>query len=550
MAERGDGNAPVTQRSARSVRPALVTFCVVMVVALPLLLFWGRRSWFVIDDWDFLASRAGGSLHDLFRPHAGHWTTLPIIVYRLLWTLVGIRSYGAYMSVLIVLHLITALLVRAVMRRGDVGPWLATGFATVFVFLGSGSANIVIAFQITFAGSLLFGLAHLLLAMHSGPIDRRDAFGLLCGLAALMCSGLGIAMLVAVGVATLLRRGYRVALVHAAPLVGAYAVWFAAIGREGAPRSSGLSASGVFRFAVQGIEAAFGGIGRLSGFGLVYFLMLFVGAALALFRRRDARLSEGAASALGLVAAALFFVGSTALTRSAPLSGITGALGPHNARAGRYVYVIAALVLPALALAAQAIIREWRPAAALIAAMLLVSFVGNVHTFSRVPSESTFARGLRRQVLTVPRLPNVSRLPPSLVVIPHFVPVTIRWLTHAARAGKLASPGRLSETEISAGILGLMIRPPPAGRSCRPLTVPAELTLRAHEGLVISKGAVTAEYRLLHGAASPPVLLVRGRSLYNVFPEPARLYIAPIPRAAPVSLCVAIPLGRRSASRP
>jgi hypothetical protein len=549
MAEPGDGHAPVTERPSRSERAALITFLVAGAVALPLLLYWGRRTWFVIDDWDFLATRAGGSPHDLFRAHAGHWTTLPVIAYRLLWRIVGIRSYGAYMSVLIVVHLLTALLLRAVMRRGDVAPWLATAFAVVFVYLGSGAANIVIAFQITFAGSLCFGLAQLLLAVHDGPVDRRDYLGLLCGLAALMCSGVGVAMVVAVGVATLLRRGYRVALVHTVPLATVYLVWFAAIGRDDTPRAGRLTVSGFFHEVVQGVEAAFSGIGRLNALGLVYFLMLLVGAAL-ISRRRDTPLSDGVASALGLLAAALFFVGSTALTRSAPFAGATNALGPHNPRAGRYVYVIAALVLPALALAAQAIIRAWRPAVAFIGAMLLVSFVGNVHTFSQVAGDASVAYGIRRHVLTVPRLPQVDELPGSLIVVPRFVPVTIRWLTDAARAGKLASPGRLSESQIAASTLSLMIRPSPRSRNCRPLTASVQLRLRANEGLRVGRGAVTVEYRPRRGSVSPPAILIRGGSVYNVFRDPVRLFIARIPRFGPASLCVATRPVRESASRP
>jgi hypothetical protein len=214
------------------------------------------------------------------------------------------------------------------------------------------------------------------------------------------------------------------------------------------------------------------------------------------------------------------------------------------------VYVIAALVLPALALAAQAIIRAWRPAVALIGAMLLVSFVGNVHAFSQVAGDAGVAYGIRRHVLTVPRLPRVDEVPGSLIVVPRFVPVTIHWLRDAARAGKLASPGRLSETQIAASTLSLMIRPSPPTRKCRPLTAPVRLRLRAHEGLRVGRGAVTVEYRPRRGVASRPSVLIRGGSVYNVFREPVRLFVARIPRFGPASLCVATGPGRESASRP
>ncbi len=187
---------------------------------LPLMLWWDRGTWFQLDDWDFLAARTGGNLGDLFRAHYEHWMTLPIVAYRLMWQLVGLHSVAPYQLLVIVGHLTVAALLRVVMRRAGVGPWLATAAATLFVFFGAGAENILVAFQITFVFALAFGLAHLLLADHDGPVDRRDWFGLLAGLAGLMCSGVAVSMVIVVGYATLLRRGWRIALLHTAPLGG------------------------------------------------------------------------------------------------------------------------------------------------------------------------------------------------------------------------------------------------------------------------------------------------------------------------------------------
>ena len=57
----------------------------------------------------------------------------------------------------------------------------ATVVASILVFFGSGYQNIVLPFQMSLVGSLAFGLGHLLLADHDGPVDRRDAFGLAAG---------------------------------------------------------------------------------------------------------------------------------------------------------------------------------------------------------------------------------------------------------------------------------------------------------------------------------------------------------------------------------
>ena len=151
-----DGAAPFT--TDRSARPALWVFIALVVAAVPLYLVLGRRQWFFLDDWDFLAQRTSGSPSDLFRPHLEHWTTLPILAYRLLWSVVGLRSYVPYQMLVVVAHLTVAALLRVIMRRAGVGPWLSTGVATLFVFFGSGAENILVAFQIIFVAAMAFGL--------------------------------------------------------------------------------------------------------------------------------------------------------------------------------------------------------------------------------------------------------------------------------------------------------------------------------------------------------------------------------------------------------
>ena len=79
--------------------------------------------------------------------------------------------------------------------------------------------------------SLVLGLTHLLLADHDGPIERRDWLGLLAGLAGVLCSGLAVTMTLVVGLAALIRRGWRAALFHTAPLGLLYVVWWLAFAR-------------------------------------------------------------------------------------------------------------------------------------------------------------------------------------------------------------------------------------------------------------------------------------------------------------------------------
>ena len=105
------------ERHDRSTQWADWTFAAVIAVAVPVILYQGRDQWFFLDEWDFLADRSAGSFHDLMAPHAQHWTTFGVLVYRALWQLVGLRHYWPYQLCLVTLHLATAVLLRVVMRR-------------------------------------------------------------------------------------------------------------------------------------------------------------------------------------------------------------------------------------------------------------------------------------------------------------------------------------------------------------------------------------------------------------------------------------------------
>ena len=67
--------------------------------------------------------------------------SLPILLYRLLWVMVGLRSYLPYRIILLVLHLVAAGILLALMRRSGVRPWIATIVAVAFVYFGSGGEN-------------------------------------------------------------------------------------------------------------------------------------------------------------------------------------------------------------------------------------------------------------------------------------------------------------------------------------------------------------------------------------------------------------------------
>src|SRR4051794_16809071 len=226
-----DEEAPVEPPRPRPSSRSLAawTFGVFVAISFPVLLFnLGGDRWFWRDEWDYITARSGRSLSDLFEPTNAHWTTLPVLGFRALYAVFGLKTYVPYMAVVIALHLTAAVLVRYIMRRSGVRPWLATVAAAPFVLFGPGGENIIWAFQMGFTGALAFGLVHLILVDHDGPFGRRDGWGLAAGVLSLMSAGVGTIMIGVVGIAVLLRRGWRLALVHTVPLALLYVAYLAA----------------------------------------------------------------------------------------------------------------------------------------------------------------------------------------------------------------------------------------------------------------------------------------------------------------------------------
>jgi hypothetical protein len=355
----------------RSEQLALLAFILVTALALGLFLVFGHRQAFFLDEWEFLAHRDGGNLGDLLRPHNEHWSTLPILVYRGFYRLFALRTYVPYQVASILLHLTVAALLLVVMRRAGVRPWIATAAASLFALFGAGNEDILWAFQMSWSASLVLGLTHVLLADHDGPFDRRDWLGLLAGFAGLLCSGVAVTMTIVVGLAVLIRRGWRPALFHTAPLGAIYVIWWAADARD-AYRSPAGAAGEVARFVTTGIGATFDAMGRAPGASIALGVLLLVGSGLAWHGLEHGELRQRAAvPAAMLVGAVVFFV----------ISGIGRAslYGAQFARSGRYLHIAAALSLPAVAVAANAVAQRWRLLAPAVVVLLLIGMPGNVH---------------------------------------------------------------------------------------------------------------------------------------------------------------------------
>ncbi len=512
----------------RNARLALLVFVAVEVAALITILVLGRHMWFTLDEWDFLATRSAGSIVDLFRPHNEHWSTLPILVYRGLFNVFGLKTYLPYQLVLVLLDLTAAALLRTVMRRAGVSPWIATAAASLFVLFGAGYENMIWAFQIGFVGSLVFGLTQLLLADHDGPVSRRDFLALLAGLAGLMCSGIAIPMTVAVGLAMWLRRGWRIALLQTGPLAAIYAIWWYGIGKSyyNGPGIRG-NLSELARFVEVGIRSSFAAMGQVPGVGIVLGAVLVVGLWMAWGRadRNELRTSAAAPGALLIAGIVLFVV--TGLGRGA-------VFGPSFASAGRYKQLYTAMTLPAIAVAADALARRWRYFLPVALVLLVIGIPGNLRDLDHPGSlfNPAYQSGVRNVILTLPDSPFARKVPPSEMP-ERRLDLTIGWLLEQKAAGRLPPSGTQDPSSLANATLILAIAQSPghvgfagSGKPCNPLVAPTtrlfekgdSISFTGDIGVIYQAGQVQSGLVIFDAAKGNTLTVIAGPLTLELLP--------------------------------
>ena len=132
------GAATTTGRRARLLRNApLAALSLELLVAGTYLVATHRRLWFFGDDWDFFLNRGIRSdpVHALFDAHNEHWSTLPVIVFRILFAWFGVAHYLPYAVVVVTAHLGVCIVLWVLLRRVAVNPWLAVGLIGLVALL-------------------------------------------------------------------------------------------------------------------------------------------------------------------------------------------------------------------------------------------------------------------------------------------------------------------------------------------------------------------------------------------------------------------------------
>ena len=349
---------------------AWIALGVMLVVAAGALYHLTRGTTFWFDEWNWVTGRRGNDAGAFLDSYNGHFSLIPVAIYRLLFATAGLSHYGPYRVVLIAADLVSALLVFVYAKR-RVGDLLGLIAAALVLFLGPGWQDILWPFQVAWLISLAAGVGALLM------LDRRtrggDILGCVCLGISLASSGVGV--VVALGLVvdvTVGRRRWRDGWIVAIPLV-LYAVWW--IAYQVSTRSSALhllpgfvaNEVAVSAGSLTGLAGStgFGGKGDLLTWGRPFALvaLVLVGWRLFYLKRVPTRVLS-LATMLGS-----FWV-LTAWTR-AWLSGT-------QAWASRYLYVDA-LLLVLLAAELAAGIAISRNVRVVIAVVLGLAVVGNVN---------------------------------------------------------------------------------------------------------------------------------------------------------------------------
>ena len=411
-----------------------------LVGAAAFLLWVNRHQWFFVDDFAFVADRGLIGTHDqgLWEPHNEHWSTIPVLVYRALYMLFGVRTYLPYLLVLIGAHLLLVHLMWRLFRRIGIDPFIATAAAGLFAVLGAGWENLTWAFAFSTVASLAAGFGALLVMPARRSFGRRDAAVWALTIVGLMCSGVGGAMLGVVGLTALLRRGARAAVVIVSVPAAVYVTWYLVYGSE-APRLTfrepfSTAVQKIPAFAWSGLTGAVDAATGLSGIGVVVVLGLGVWLVRA-SRPRE----ESWVLALSTAFGALLFLALITLSRSG--------LGVEFAATSRYAYVVIALLLPATAFAVDALLRGSRVRLAAVAGLTAALLVVQLSELNRMADDyAVIEQEQKHRILAAAELLDEGAEIIEKLPSPDYAPnLSADELAEIDREGKL--PGNVGVSE-------------------------------------------------------------------------------------------------------
>jgi hypothetical protein len=478
-------------------RPAVLCLIAAVVCSGAILLVLAGDVIFLRDEWAVVLDRRGFSAGVFLDPHVGHLALSVIAFYKLFLAVFGMTSPLPFHVGATVVYLLAGALLFVYARR-RVGDWLALMAATVILFFGAASVDLLSPFQIFFSGGIAAGLGAFL------ALDREDSVGnvVACILLAVSMSfsEVGIAFAAGALVDVALGRRPRAGRLYV-PLVplALYGLWFLGWGHTG---ESYLTLHNVGTTPAYVLNAVSAAIGSLVGLASASDALptptgqewgtplLIVAVALALWRvRRVGGIHRGVWVALAI--GGTFWV----------LAGLNYFPGraPGN---GRYIYPSTVFVL----LIAIELFRGVRLSARAMlaaAAVTAIAVAGNL-VFLNDGYKYYFKPANEQQRGAVSALEIAGPLNPSFVLNASVSPVTffdIDTASYLSAVRAWGSPGytpselatspassRLEADKVLGAILGLRLAPGGAGRGpCRT----ARASPGGATGILLASGRTT-----------------------------------------------------------
>jgi hypothetical protein len=287
----------------------------------------------------------------------------------------------------------------------------------------------------------------------------------------------------------------------------------------------------VVKFVGIGVGTTFRGLARAPVLGIALGLLLVAGLVLAYRTYGQRPLRRRGAALIALLAGAAIFLVITGLARSGQpaLIRLARGTGPARARESRYVYVIAAMVLPSIALAVDTIIRRWRRLAIPVLALVLVGVPGNLYRLWQYEPYYATLRFERVSILSLARAPLARQLRHSKepVPFPRLIPegLTVGWIVDSR--SHLPSPGKLDEVELRSQTLRfLLVRSiPGAELRCAPLGHAEVRVVEKGMTITAERGGLIVSWQPLGSRRSRRMLLAPGT--YRALVGPLRLLLEP-----------------------
>lgn len=351
---------PVATRPGtdRWLRRAVVLVSVAVGVGLLLV---ARGHWFFADDWTFLNRAHASELNLWVVPYSGHWMAATVAWFAAMKSLFGLSSYLPYVLPAVAAHVATAVLLWRWQVRDGVPSWLAAAVVAPFLVLGVAWENVFFAVNLGFNLSLALAVGAALL-LDVDPAERtarRLAAGSLLALASIVTTTTGPLVVAAVGAALALRRDWVGALVGTGPAVAAYAAWLLL-----ADGGGGLEGGPWRALATYAWRVTASGAGRPLGLSAPWLATTILAAVVVGAAMRRSRVAVRATTVF-LALAGVAFAVATALARVR--------FGESTWLSPRYLYVVAACVLPLLGVLLARVVGRARWVGALVVLALLAS---------------------------------------------------------------------------------------------------------------------------------------------------------------------------------